>query len=171
VARSWQTHDVPRAAKEDQSIMATRIPTANSTHPFTDLPRHRDHARTRYRLDAPVRQAYRILLFGFIVLPVVAGMDKFFASPAGAPPLAPGLLAMLPFPAHQLMMGLGVAEILAGLLVAFRPSAGALLVAVWLWASIVNLAVIGAHADLLLRDFGLSLGALALSRVARRLGH
>jgi hypothetical protein len=39
-------------------------------------------------------------------------------------------------------------------------------VAVWLWAIIVNLLVAGDYFDIALRDFGLSLGALALARLA-----
>ena len=148
--------------------MATRIPT---THEFEDLPRHRDHAIPRHRIDAPVRQAYRILLFGFIALPVVAGMDKFFYRLTDwSQYLAPVVLGMVPLTAREFMMGVGAVEILAGLLVAFRPSVGALIVALWLWGIIVNLALVPGWYDIMLRDFGLSLAALALSRLARRMG-
>jgi hypothetical protein len=59
-----------------------------------------------------------------------------------------------------------VIEIAAGILVAMKPSIGAYVVAAWLWGIIVNLLLIGGYYDVALRDFGLSLGALALGRLA-----
>ena len=47
---------------------------------------------------------------------------------------------------------------------------GALVVAFWLWGIIVNLLLIPGYFDIALRDFGLSLGALALARLARHFG-
>ena len=57
-------------------------------------------------------------------------------------------------------------EIAAGVLVALRPRIGGCVVAVWLWAVIVNLLVAGDYFDVALRELGLSLGALALARLA-----
>ena len=65
------------------------------------------------------------------------------------------------------MLGVGVVEIAAGLLVAIRPKIGAYVVALWLWGIILNLLLIPAYYDIVLRDFGLSLGALALGRVSQ----
>jgi hypothetical protein len=64
------------------------------------------------------------------------------------------------------MLVVGVIEIAAGVLVALRPRLGGYVVAAWLWAIIVNLLVLGDYFDVALRDFGLSLGALALARLA-----
>jgi hypothetical protein len=58
-------------------------------------------------------------------------------------------------------------EIAAGLIVAFRPRVGAWVVFAWLWAIIVNLLSHPGFYDIALRDFGLSLGALALARLSR----
>lgn len=63
-------------------------------------------------------------------------------------------------------MGVGIVEIVAGLIVAFKPSVGGFIVAAWLWGVIVNLLLIPGYYDIALRDFGLSLGALALARLA-----
>jgi hypothetical protein len=65
------------------------------------------------------------------------------------------------------MMIVGGIEIVAGLMVALRPRVGAYVVAFWLWGIIVNLLMIPGYYDIALRDFGLSLGALALARLAR----
>src|SRR5215213_9758230 len=77
-------------------------------------------------------------------------------------------MAAVPEPARQAyrILVVGVIEIAAGVLVALRPRLGGYVVAAWLWAIIVNLLVLGDYFDVALRDFGLSLGALALARLA-----
>jgi hypothetical protein len=64
------------------------------------------------------------------------------------------------------MMIIGVIEIVAGILVATTPCVGAYVVAVWLWGVIINLLLVSGYYDVALRDFGLSLGALALGRMS-----
>ena len=64
------------------------------------------------------------------------------------------------------MYGVGVVEIAAGIAVAFMPRYASYIVTAWLWGIIVNLFLRGGHYDVALRDFGLSLGALALGRLA-----
>jgi hypothetical protein len=65
------------------------------------------------------------------------------------------------------MLAVGVIEIAAGLLVAIWPRVGAYVVMLWLWGIIVNLLMIPGFYDIALRDFGLSLGALALARLSQ----
>jgi hypothetical protein len=60
----------------------------------------------------------------------------------------------------------GVVEIVAGLVVAIAPRFGGYLVALWLWAIIINLLSIPGYYDIALRDLGLSFGALALAQLA-----
>ena len=60
----------------------------------------------------------------------------------------------------------GAVEIVAGLVVLFSPRFGGLLVAGWLGGIIVSLLLVGGYGDIALRDFGLLLGALSLSRLA-----
>jgi hypothetical protein len=115
----------------------------------------------------PARQAFRILHVGFVVAPILAGLDKFFEVLVDWDRyLAPVVSDVLPVSGHTVMLAVGVVEIAAGVLVALRPRIGGYVVAVWLWAVIVNLLVAGDHFDIALRDFGLSLGALALARLA-----
>ena len=113
------------------------------------------------------RQAFRILHVGFVVAPILAGLDKFLEVLVDWDRyLAPAVTDILPVSGHTLMLAVGVVEIAAGVLVALRPRIGAYVVAVWLWVIIVNLLVAGDYFDIALRDFGLSLGALALARLA-----
>jgi uncharacterized membrane protein HdeD (DUF308 family) len=65
-----------------------------------------------------------------------------------------------------MMLGVGAIEIVAGLLVAFKPRIGAYVVAVWLLSIIGNLLMIPGYYDVALRDFGLFLAALALARLS-----
>jgi uncharacterized membrane protein YphA (DoxX/SURF4 family) len=118
------------------------------------------------RHDA-TRQAYSILHIGFTVLPIVAGLDKFLHLLVNWDQyLSPTIAKLLPFPGHTFMLVVGVIEIVAGLLVWFRPRLGAYVVAGWLWAIILDLLLVPGYFDVALRDFGLSLGALALARLA-----
>jgi hypothetical protein len=116
----------------------------------------------------PAYQSYLILRIGFAVLPIVAGLDKFFHILVDWDQyLAPQAIELTPLAGHTFMLVIGVIEIAAGLLVAVRPQIGAYVVALWLWGIIVNLLLIQNHYDIALRDFGLSLGALALARLSQ----
>ena len=113
-------------------------------------------------------QAYQILHVAFVVAPVLAGLDKFFHLLVNWDMyLAPTIANLSPVGGHGLMLAIGVIEIIAGLLVALKPRIGAYVVAFWLWGIIINLLMIPNFYDIALRDFGLSLGALALGRLSR----
>jgi len=73
---------------------------------------------------------------------------------------------LIPGDAHTAMLIVGAIEIVAGLVVAFLPRYGGLLVAVWLLGIIVSLVSVGGYLDIALRDFGLLVAALALSALA-----
>jgi hypothetical protein len=114
----------------------------------------------------PVGQARQILHVGFVALPILAGADKFFHLLVDWDKyLAPTVAHVLGGLAHPFMLVAGVVEIIAGLIVAFRPRLGGYIVAVWMWAIIINLLMVPGYFDIALRDFGLSLGALALARL------
>jgi uncharacterized membrane protein YphA (DoxX/SURF4 family) len=116
----------------------------------------------------PARQAYYILQVAFVAAPLIAGIDKFFHLLVNWDQyLAPWIAALSPIPAHSLMLIVGIVEIVAGLIVAFKPRVGAWIVFAWLCAIIVNLLSWPGFYDIALRDFGLALGALALARLSR----
>jgi uncharacterized membrane protein YphA (DoxX/SURF4 family) len=119
------------------------------------------------RTGSPSAQAYRILQLAYTVAPIVAGVDKFFHWLVNWDQyLAPAVARLAPVPAHTLMLGVGIVEVIAGLLVAFAPRIGAWVVAAWLFGIIVNLLLIPGYFDVALRDFGLALGAIALARLS-----
>lgn len=121
----------------------------------------------RARASSPSYQAYQILHLAFIVAPVVAGLDKFFHLLVNWDQYLPPLVnTLVGGHGHELMLGVGVIEIVAGIGVAFKPKIFAYVVAAWLALIIVNLLMIPGYFDVALRDFGLLLGALALARLS-----
>lgn len=118
---------------------------------------------------SPAYQAFRILQVGFVAAPLLAGLDKFFHLLVNWDKYLPSVVARLsPIPGHQLMLVLGVIEIIAGLGVAWKPRIFAWVVAAWLVLIIANLLLIPGYFDIALRDFGLFLGALALARLSQQ---
>jgi hypothetical protein len=73
---------------------------------------------------------------------------------------------IIPGSAQDAMHMVGAIEIVAGLVVLVAPRFGGALVAAWLGGIILNLLLVGGYGDVALRDFGLLLGALALTRLA-----
>jgi hypothetical protein len=123
--------------------------------------------RTPAAIDNPAYQAYLILRTGFIVAPILFGLDKFTNLLADwTVYLAPAIDRLVPGSASGAMLAVGVVEIVAGLVVAVRPKVGGYLVAAWLAGIITNLLLLGDYYDVALRDFGLLLAALALARLA-----
>jgi hypothetical protein len=117
--------------------------------------------------DNPAYQAYLILRTGFVVAPILFGLDKFTNLLTDwTTYLAPAVDRLVPGSATSAMLAVGVVEVVAGLVVAVRPKVGGYLVAAWLAGIITNLLLAGGHYDVALRDFGLLLAALALARLA-----
>ncbi len=116
----------------------------------------------------PAYQAYLILHVGYVLLPIIAGLDKFSDRLVNWDMyLAPVVTKVTGLADHTFMMIVGAIEIAAGLLVAFLPRVGGYVVMLWLWGIILNLFLVPGFYDVALRDFGLSLGALALARLSR----
>jgi hypothetical protein len=137
-----------------------------TAHPTPDAP-----TTDRPALSDPGYQAFLLLRTGFTVAPILFGLDKFTNWMVDWPIyLAPWINDIVPGSGQDAMYAVGVVEILAGLVVAVAPRFGGLLVAAWLAGIIVNLLSIPDFYDIALRDFGLLIGALALSRLASKHG-
>ncbi|NYJ08639.1 hypothetical protein [Petropleomorpha daqingensis] len=119
------------------------------------------------RVPTAAHQVFLLLRIGFTVLPIVFGLDKFAnVLTDWSRYLAPQIDSIVPGTAHQAMLAVGVVEIVAGLVVAVLPRFGGPLVAAWLAGIIVDLLLLGGYGDVALRDLGLLLAALGLSRLA-----
>ena len=116
----------------------------------------------------PAHQAYLALWVGFMVLPLVVGLDKLidFTGTTWTNYLATWVNDIVPGSASDAMMIVGVIEIAAAVLVAVAPRIGGYVVAAWLAGIIVNLVSTGNYYDIALRDLGLMIAALAMARLA-----
>src|SRR3954469_24600719 len=115
------------------------------------------------------RQVFTVLRLGFVAAPILFGIDKFFNWTVHWPDYLAGWINdIVPGSAQDFMYVVGGIEIAAGLLVAIAPWIGAPIVAAWLGGIIINLltAEPPEYYDIALRDFGLMLGALTLTRLA-----
>src|SRR5215813_9129781 len=75
-------------------------------------------------------QAYRLLQLGFVVAPILAGLDKFFHLLVDWDKYLPGVVnTAVGGHGHQLMMVVGVIEMIAGIGVALKPRIFAYVVA------------------------------------------
>lgn len=115
-----------------------------------------------------VHQSYTLLKILFTVVPIVAGLDKFTGLLADWETyLNPLVLNIVPFSAGTFMLVVGVIEIVAGILVFFRPRIGGFVVMAWLIAIALQLIVWGQYLDIAVRDIVIALsGPLLLARLA-----
>lgn len=126
-----------------------------------------DPSATARETGGVAYQAYRILQFGFVAAPIIAGLDKFFnLLVTWEQYLWPVLDDLIG--AGIFMSLVGVIEIVAGIGVAVKPRIFSYVVAAWLGGIILNLLLIPGYYDIALRDLGLALGALALGRLSQR---
>ncbi len=116
-------------------------------------------------ISDPAYQAFRLLHVGFVVAPIVAGLDKFLGLLTDwSQYLAPVFGQLIG--ADLFLIVVGIIEIVAGIGVALKPRIFAYVVAAWLVGIIINLLLIPGFYDIALRDLGLALGALALARLS-----
>lgn len=160
LASNLQALDLHHEVTEKEAIMAVYTSTMTSTA-IRDrtLP-----TETDYKV---FHHAYYALLTGFVALPLIAGVDKFFNQLVDwTLYLSPVFPNMLGISASTFMLGVGVIEIVAGIGMAIKPKIFAFVVCAWLLSIVVNLAMLGMFYDVALRDVGLAVGAFALGRLA-----
>ncbi|HWD39747.1 MAG TPA: hypothetical protein VG944_12935 [Fimbriimonas sp.] len=119
-------------------------------------------------VNAGASRAFLVLRFGFTILPIIAGIDKFFDYLTNWDQyLAPIVVSTSHLGTHAFMQIVGGIEIVAGLVVAVFPRIGGYIVALWLAGIIGNLCLNPNHYwDVAARDFGLFLGAISLGFLA-----
>ncbi len=114
-------------------------------------------------------QAFRILQIAFVLVPIVAGLDKFFNILTDwVNYIAPLFQGILNGSAQGFMMVVGVVEIIAGIGVLLKPKLFACIISIWLFCVIINLIMTDQYFDIALRDTGLLLGSLALGKLSQK---
>lgn len=118
--------------------------------------------------DSPtIESLYRPLWLTYGLVPLLAGLDKFFNILADWPAyVSPLLASMLSFSPQQFLYAVGIIEILVGVLVLTKwTRLGAWLAAAWLVAIALNLLALGSL-DIAVRDLAMAVGAATLARLA-----
>lgn len=113
-----------------------------------------------------IQRLQTILKFGYGLVPIAAGADKFLNLLTDWSTYVPaGLAGMLPFSASTFMMIVGAIEIVAGVIVLTRTMLGAYVVAAWLTLIALVLLFSGSHWDVAVRDLVMAVGAYVLARL------
>ena len=103
----------------------------------------------------------------FMVVPIVAGLDKFtnllvhwdiYINPL--------VLKVLPVSGQEFMYVVGIIEIAAGIIVFANPRTGAYIVSAWLVCIALNLLISGHFLDVAVRDLVMASGAFTLARLS-----
>src|SRR5436309_7840562 len=110
---------------------------------------------------------YRPLWLTYVLVPLLAGLDKFFNLLTDWPKyLSPWMAGVLPVPAPTFLHAVGIIEIAVGLLVLTRwTRLGAWIAMAWLALIAVNLVTMGLF-DIAVRDLAMAVGAYTLARLA-----
>jgi uncharacterized membrane protein YphA (DoxX/SURF4 family) len=110
---------------------------------------------------------YRPLWLTYGLVPLLAGLDKFFNLLTDWPKyLSPMVAGLLPVSPQTFMYAVGIIEIVVGLLVLTRwTRLGAWIAAAWLVLIAVNLVTLGLF-DIAVRDLAMAVGAYTLARLA-----
>ena len=113
-------------------------------------------------------QAFNLLKYTFVVVPIVAGADKFTnLLTQWEQYINPSMADLLPFSAATFMMIVGVVEIVAGLLVFKKPEIGGYVVAAWLTLIALTLLAGFSYVDVAVRDLVMAIAALAMAKLSK----
>lgn len=119
-------------------------------------------------IQQPVVQTFRLLKFTFVIVPIVAGADKFTNLLTNWEQyLNPSIVSLLPFPASTFMMVAGVIEIIAGIIVLRKAEIGGYIVAAWLTLIALTLLAGFNYVDVAVRDLVMAIAAFSMAKLSR----
>ncbi len=118
--------------------------------------------------DGHLNGAWWALKIGLGVGPIITGTDKYFDKLADwGMYLSPLATKFVPVSTATFMHGVGIVEIIAGLIVLSRwTKFGGYLVMIWLLGIVANLLTTGMFTDLAMRDVEIAIGAFALAQLS-----
>lgn len=118
------------------------------------------------------KQVFNTLKFVFVIVPVVAGLDKFANILCQwTQYINPALLNLLPFSGETFMMIVGVIEIIAGILVLLNPKTGGFVVSAWLALIALTLIAGWNFVDVAVRDLVMAISAFSMSKLSSIFDH
>ncbi len=121
------------------------------------------------KIESPIlNQAFNLLKYTFVIVPIVAGADKFTNILTNWEHyLPPAVAQMLPFSPTVFMMIAGVIEIIAGIIVLVKTEIGGYIVAAWLTCIAITLLADFTYADVAVRDLSMAISAFAMARISK----
>lgn len=115
-----------------------------------------------------LKNIFNLLKYTFVVVPVVAGADKFTNILTHWDQyINPSIADMLPFPASTFMMVVGVIEIAAGIIVWRKAELGGYIVAAWLTVIALTLLLGFNYVDVAVRDLVMAIAAYSMAKLSR----
>jgi uncharacterized membrane protein YphA (DoxX/SURF4 family) len=124
-------------------------------------------ARIQSERDDVAHSVWLILRIVFGVVPIVAGLDKFFdILVVWDKYLAHPFASIIPVSPHAFMYLVGIIEIIAGIGVLFTrwTRLFAWIVAIWLWCIAIDL-IVGGFYDIAVRDIVMGISSMCLARL------
>jgi len=119
-------------------------------------------------LQQSIKQPFNLLKFTFVIVPIVAGLDKFTNLLTDwTQYINPAFLEMLPFSGSTFMMIVGIIEIIAGLIVLIKTELGGYIVAGWLTLIALTLLVEFNFVDVAVRDLVMAISAFCMASFAK----
>ena len=119
-------------------------------------------------LQQSIKHPFNLLKFTFVIVPIVAGLDKFTNLLTDwTQYINPAFLEMLPFSGSTFMMIVGIIEIIADVIVLIKTELGGYIVAAWL--TLIALTLLGEFnfIDVAVRDFVMAISAFSMGRFAK----
>lgn len=115
-----------------------------------------------------LKQSYNLLKYTFVIIPIVAGVDKFTNLLTHWEKYANlSIINLLPFSTSTFMMIVGVIEIIAGIIVLKKPEIGGYIVSGWLTIIALTLLIGFNYVDIAVRDIVMSISALSMARISK----
>lgn len=115
-----------------------------------------------------LKQSYNLLKYTFVIIPIVAGVDKFTNLLTHWEKYANlSIINLLPFSTSTFMMIVGVIEIIAGIIVLKKPEIGGYIVSGWLTLIALTLLIGFNYVDIAVRDIVMAISALSMARISK----
>lgn len=119
-------------------------------------------------LQQALKQTFNLLKYTFVIVPVVAGADKFTnLLTHWEQYVNPSIAGLLPVSASVFMMIVGVIEIVAGIIVLKKAEIGGYIVAGWLTVVAMTLLIGFNYVDIAVRDLVMAISALSMARISK----
>ena len=115
-----------------------------------------------------LKQTFNLLKYTFVIVPIVAGVDKFTnLLTHWEQYVNPSIASLLPFSSSVFMMIVGIIEIAAGIIVLKKTAIGGYIVAGWLIIVAISMVIGFNYVDVAVRDLVMGISALSMARISK----